>query len=230
MITIFLEDTTKNPITTIGKYAGVCYGSNIADNDKNYKRGLDCFDSGHGRVLESVKVSMIIDGYSAKFCRELYTHVGGSPMRLQSSTRYIDYALKGFDYVTPPTIESCEAAKIIYEDCMNYLRKTCLLLENINIPKEDASMLLPLGMTSKMVWNGNLRCLLEMSHQRMCARAYWEYRKFMKELCLKLSEIDEEWKFVVSNYFMPKCKISGYCTEKFSCGAMPKKSEMEGKN
>ena len=45
---IILEETTKNPITLMGKRAGVCWGANIDDNEKNYKRGLDCLQSGHG--------------------------------------------------------------------------------------------------------------------------------------------------------------------------------------
>ena len=100
---IILEETTKNPITLMGKRAGVCWGANIDDNEKNYKRGLDCLQSGHGRVMEYVNVEMIIDGYSARVIREWYTHLGGSPTRLQASTRYIDYE-SGFDYVIPKSI------------------------------------------------------------------------------------------------------------------------------
>lgn len=45
IITI-LPETTKNPITLIGKRAGVCYGANITDDEKNYKRGMDCYKGG----------------------------------------------------------------------------------------------------------------------------------------------------------------------------------------
>ena len=86
---IITEDTTKHPITLIGKYAGVCWGATKSDNEKNYKRGLDCIESEHGRTWEFPDVYAIIDGYSAKVLREWYTHVGGSPTRLQASTRYI---------------------------------------------------------------------------------------------------------------------------------------------
>ena len=41
-----LEETTKNPITLMGKRAGVCWGADITDDAKNYKRGLDCLVSG----------------------------------------------------------------------------------------------------------------------------------------------------------------------------------------
>ena len=36
-----LKETTKNPITLIGERAGICYGADISDDKKNYKRGMD---------------------------------------------------------------------------------------------------------------------------------------------------------------------------------------------
>ena len=90
---IIQEETTKNPISMMGKYAGVCYNSNIEDNTKNYQRGLDCLQSNHGRTLEFVQVYLILDNYSARTIRQLYTHIGGMPTRLQASTRYIKYGI-----------------------------------------------------------------------------------------------------------------------------------------
>ena len=91
---IITKDTTKHPITMIGRYAGVCWGANTSDNEKNYKRGLDCIKSEHGRTWEFPDVYAIIDGYSAKVLREWYTHVGGLPTRLQASTRYTTFRSK----------------------------------------------------------------------------------------------------------------------------------------
>ena len=66
---IILEETTKQPITLIGKRAGVCWGADITDDKRNYKRGIDCITSGHGRTLEYVNVEMILDGYSSRVIR-----------------------------------------------------------------------------------------------------------------------------------------------------------------
>lgn len=46
--------TCKNPITMIGFEAGICWGADTADEKKNYRRGLDCLESGHGRTFASV--------------------------------------------------------------------------------------------------------------------------------------------------------------------------------
>ena len=56
-----LPETTKNPITLMGQRAGVCWGADTSDDAKNYQRGLDCIQSGHGRVMEYVNVEMVID-------------------------------------------------------------------------------------------------------------------------------------------------------------------------
>lgn len=95
--------TCKNPITMIGFEAGICWGADTADEKKNYRRGLDCLESGHGRTFEFPDVYLTLEGYSARVIREWYTHIGGQPTRLQASTRYINYE-HGFDYVTPASI------------------------------------------------------------------------------------------------------------------------------
>lgn len=214
--------TTKFPITMIGTEAGVCYGSDISDDKKNYKRGIDCLETGHGRTWEFPDVYMIIDGYSARVIREFYTHIGGSPTRLQASTRYINYA-KGYKYFTPPTIQLNPEAEIVYKDMMKNIADSLMKLEELGVPKEDSANGLPLGMETKIVCKHNLRTLIDMSHQRECTRAYHEFRKLFDDIGAALSEYSVEWKYIVDNYFMPKCELFGYCTEKKSCGRMPKK-------
>ena len=98
----------------------VCWGADIENAEKNYKRGMDCLISGHGRTWEYPQVFMVLDGYSARVIRELYTHIAGGPTRLQASTRYIDYQ-HGFKYVVSPKIENNMEANIIYNDAMNEL-------------------------------------------------------------------------------------------------------------
>lgn len=214
---ILLEETTKNPITLIGKRAGICWGADISNDEKNYKRGLHCIKSGHSRTMEYVNIEMVLDGYSARVIREWYTHLGGSPTRLQASTRYIDY--DKFDFVIPPKIANDEKAKALYESTMKIITTNSKYLENeLGIPREDAAMLLPLGMTTKIVDKRNLRNLIDMSHQRMCNRAYWEYREMFNDIKKALSEISEEWKYIIDNYFQPKCVYLGCCPEEKSCG------------
>lgn len=220
-----LKETTKNPITLMGERAGICWNADTSDSEKNYKRGMDCILANHGRVMEYVSVEMIIDGYSARVMREFYTHIGSLPSRLQASTRYIDYTKDGgFDYVIPWSIRDNTDALVKYAKCMEDINKTCLELEkDLNIPREDSAMLLPLGMTTKVVDKRNLRNLVDMSKKRMCSRAYWEFRQMFTDIRKALSEISDEWKWIVDNLFKPECEYLGYCQEKKSCGRKEKR-------
>ena len=211
--------TTKEPITMIGYEAGVCWDADTSDDERNYKRGIECINNQHGRTFEFPDVYMTIEGYSARVIREWYTHIGCLPTRLQASTRYIDY--NGFGYITPPKIENNEQAKEIYINLMNEISDTGKQLEELGIPREDSALVLPLGMTTKIVDKRNMKNLIDMSRQRMCNRAYWEYRELFADLCAALSEYSEQWAYIVKTQFMPKCKYLGYCPESKSCGRVP---------
>lgn len=219
---IILPETTKDPISLIGHCAGVCWGTDITDAEKNYNRGIDCITSNHGRTLEFPDIYAVLDGYSARVIREWYTHIGGAPTRLQASTRYIDY--NTFAYVIPPKIEANEEAKKLYIDTMKYISGACTTMEKeLQIPREDVGMLLPLGMKTKIVDKRNSRNVMDMSRQRMCNRAYHEFRKLFKDYLTALGQYSHEWDELVKMTMMPKCVAIGYCTEKKSCGMYPKK-------
>lgn len=223
MVTV-QEYTVKNPITLIGYEAGICYNSDISDDIKNYKRGIDCIKSEHGRTLEFPQVYLTIDGYSARCIRELYTHIGGMPTRLQESTRYITY--DDFNYFIPQKIKSNEVALYKYMEIMDNITRTYEELLNLGIAKEDAANILPLGMNSKIVIRTNLRHLIDMMSTRQCNRAYIEIRNLMREIKLALREYSDEWKELVDNYMPCKCDENKYCKEKKSCGKYPRREDV----
>jgi thymidylate synthase (FAD) len=214
-----LDTTTLNPITLMGERAGVCWGGDISDSKKNYKRGLSCLKSNHGRVLEYVNVELIIDGYSSKVMREWYTHIGGMPSRLQSSTRYINY--DNFETVIPKSVKSNNSALCVWEECIETIRDSIKTLKDLGIPNEDANGLLTLSTTTRVVDKRNLRNYIDMSGNRMCTRAYWEYRDLFDDICAELSKLSDEWKYIVDTYFKPKCEKLGYCPEDNGCGIYP---------
>ena len=213
----------KHPITLIGRCVGQCYGSDTSDPVKNYKRGKQCIEDGHGRVLEYASVIMELDEYSIKVMREFYTHIGGLPTRTQESTRYVNMQERG--YFTPPKIDLNDKAYGCYEYIMGEIWDAYERLVGLGIPKEDASMVLPLGMNTKVVVKMNARTLLDMAQVRMCTRAYHEYRKLMNEIKELLSGLDTEWA-QLADMMKPKCEVVGFCTEHYSCGRKPKKDEL----
>lgn len=216
-----LPETTEDPISLIGRRAGYCWGADITNDAKNYKRGLECMENNHGRCIEFPDVHMLIEGYSARVIREYYTHIGCLPSRLQASTRYINY--ENFPYVVPPKIEKNPQALAIYQQTMNIISENCQKLEEMDIPREDSAMQLPLGMKTTMVDKRNPRNLIDMSRNRMCSRAFWEFRELFNDIITALKRYSPEWKYIVETQMMPKCEYLGYCPEKYSCGRKPKK-------
>ena len=219
-----LDGTTENPLQKMGYNAGVCWAAPLDDAEKNRKRAISCIKAGHGRVLEYVDVEMVISGASARCLRELYTHIGGSPTRLQSSTRYVSEE-QGFGYYIPPKIENNIELKPIYEDGMELIQKTYNALMARKATKEDAANILPLGMESKMVWKINLRALINFMNRRLCTRALKEIRDLSIEIKNQLAAKNEEWAWIADNLFVPTCEIYKYrnpnlvfCPEQQCCG------------
>ena len=222
-VTVYSE-TTKFPLQLIGRTAGVCWGANINDKERNIKRAKDCINSGHGRVLEWVEIHLLIDGYSARVMREFERHHIGASF-LQQSTRYCEWK-EDTAIVLPPSVN-----KVINENeseypkwCKGFIDWIDFLSEK-GVPKEDIAMFYPLGMETKIVDKRNLRNLVEMSHKRMCRRAYWEFRQLMDDIVSELKKISDEWEWICDNLLVPQCKELGYCPESKGCGKYKKRGE-----
>ena len=197
--------TTVNPVSVMGMEAGICWGGDVEHELKNYKRGLDCLKSGHLRTAEYPQIYMVLDGYSARVIREFYTHIAGGPTRLQASTRYINY--EDFDYIDIPLKD--EKSLSIYNNTMDAISHASKCLLDMGEKKEDVANLLPLGMTTKVVVRTNLRNLIDMAHQRLCTRAYWEFRQLMLDIIKALTEYSDEWEILIKEHkiFKPKCAV-----------------------
>ena len=214
MIEIFNE-TMKDPITCMGKYAAICRGKQSSDlsDDEAFRIGCDCLNIPHGRVLEFPQLYIELSGYSARVIREFYTHIGGLPTRLQESTRYMDNA--GFNFVIPDGLS--EEAKEVYCECMGYIQDSYARLQALGVKNEKAAMLLPLGMTTRIIVRTNYRHLWEMAHERLCGRAYVEFRELMTDIQCALRGYSKEWS-MLADYLEPKCVYLGRCPENNSCG------------
>lgn len=228
-----LDGTTENPLQKMGFNAGVCWGAPLDNKEKNVKRAISCIKAGHGRVMEYVDIELVISDVSARCLRELYTHIGGAPTRLQASTRYISEE-SGFDYYTPPKIENNMGCKQMFTEGMGTIQKVYNGLLEEGMTKEDAANVLPLGMMSKMVWKVNLRTLINFCQQRSCTRALKEIRDLTKEIVSLLGSKNEEWNWIAENLLVPKCEQYKYinesfcfCTEQQCCGKHPKITDLQ---
>jgi len=231
-MSITIEHITSKPLSFIGRMAGICWNADTDTEGKNIKRAVECIMADHGRVLEFPDVTMVLDGESARMMRELYTHIGGNPTRLQSSTRYVDE--KHFEYYLPPSCSN-GAIRETYLDAMAHSADAYGKLVELGVPKEDAANTLPIGMASKMVWKVNLRTLVNFFHKRLCSRALLEIRKFSLDLKKLLGEQDNEWKWIADNLFVPQCEqyrymnpVLVFCQENRCCGRHAKIGDITG--
>ncbi len=222
MITI-LPQTDKEPLNTIGYCAGVCWNSPVDDKEKNIKRAKSCIQSGHTRTAEYPDVFCVVQGYSARCIRELYTHIIGTT-RLQSSTRYVDAKTMDVDkeFYYPFKDEAAD----VYKAGLTNIMSTYEKLEELGYPKEDAANILPLGMETKIVWKINLRALMHFMNMRLCSRAYKEIRQLSNELKAELRKLSPEWEWICDTLLLPKCEAVGYCDEAKSCGRKITKEDM----
>ena len=105
----------------------------------------------------------------------------------------------------------------MYNDCMKLIARSYQQLLKLGVPKEDASMLLPLGMTTKMVWKIGLRELIDFISKRSCTKAFWEIRDICEDIKNELIQYSDEWEYLVTNYFKTKCEVYKSCFETFPC-------------
>lgn len=208
---IEILEITKNPLQVIGKNAGICWGATDTP-EANRKRALSCIASHHDRVMEYPEVTLVVEGYSARCIRELYTHIVGTT-RLQESTRYVDCKCVG--YFTPYGYDEEQTA--LYKKVMEEAFNNYAALLDAGISREDAANALPLGMNTKIVWKINLRALVHFFHMRSCMRAYKEIRNLCKELKDVLRKVDAEWETICNMLFVPKCDAFHECTEAHPC-------------
>ena len=106
---------------------------------------------------------------------------------------------------------------------MDFIRTKYGELLEAGVSKEDAANILPLGMMTKIVDKRNLRNMINLMNQRLCTRAYIEIRTMASEIKSALSEYSEEWQWICEHLFVPKCDVTGWCTETKCCGRRPKK-------
>lgn len=217
MIEIIKRWTETDPLTHIGFAAGYCWGADVSDDNENIRRGKSCIKSGHMRTSEYPDLEFVVSKVSARVVREIYTHIIGVT-RLQESTRYVDCSNVG--YFVPMGLTEEQQQKYI-ED-MDIIFSKYSNLMDMDISKEDAANILPLGMNTKFVWKINLRALIHFMEMRLCSRAYKEIRQISAEIKKVVSEYSDEWKWIADNYFVPSCKTRGYCIEAKCCSAAPK--------
>ena len=186
-----LMDSTVDPLYVISMCARTCYNSRSKDQINkraDFVKGL--IKSGHTSTLENAIATFDISGISRVCQNQIVRHRIGCSYCVQSM-RYVDVADN--EVIMPVKALSAD------DSCVDFVRKAKdfykKLVQN-DVPKEDARMFLPLGMTCNMTVTMNFRALRHFLQLRLSQRAQWEVRlvaQEIKEIC------SQRWPWLVED-------------------------------
>lgn len=186
-----LIQATPNPIETIATIASICYDSN-PKNPMGLVKHL--YKNGHHSVMEHIYFTFKIEGISRACSHQLVRHRHCS--FTQRSQRYCSE--NGFGVVSPKSIVKVDEKDAYYE-LMDEIEEHYHELQALGVPNEDARYILPNACTTDLYLSCNLRELIHIANERLCARAQWEIRELVKQM---VALVDPELQFML----VPKCK------------------------
>lgn len=189
--------TEQELLVKIGRVAGVCYGSSIADMTKCKDRALNCIRKGHHSPFEHVNittVSIVDRGVSHALVR--HRHCAFQ----QSSTIYQKYNDE-LQLIAPSNVllknydsgKNLNHAYSVMHDCY------CDMLK-AGVPASEARDVLPNATATRLIITTNFRQYMYMI-QRRCGQGdsekmhIWceQMRKFLSDLYPLTVETFDEW-------------------------------------
>lgn len=186
---VSLIQATSKPIETIAQIASICYDSDPKDPMKLVKH---LYNNGHHSVFEHIYFTFKIEGISRACSHQLVRHRHCS--FTQRSQRYCSE--DGFKYIYPQSIDFASGD---YSPHMKAVREYYDELQSLDVPNEDARYILPNACATELYLSCNLRELIHICNERLCAKAQWEIRDLVKQM---VSLVDPKLHFML----VPKCK------------------------
>ncbi len=114
----------------------------------------------------------------------------------QESQRFSAATREGV--VTPPSIQSNEAAYKAYDEALKTVYSAYEKMVAAGVPKEDARYILPTSIKTKLVMTLNARSLMHLVWQRTALQAQWEIRELaMTLLNLAREATPELWTKII---------------------------------
>lgn len=190
-----LLDSTVDPLFIISACARTCYNSRSKDtleNRETFVKGL--IKSGHTSTLENAIATFEIRGISRACQNQIVRHRIGCSYCVQSA-RYVNIADN--EAIMP------YSALSVSDGCNDYVRKAKEFYTKLikhGVPKEDARMFLPMGMTCNMTMTMNFRALRHFLQLRLSPKAQWEVRSVAQEI---RDICNERWPWLVEDLQNP---------------------------
>lgn len=184
---VTLIQATLEPIETISNIASICYDSHPKDPLKLVKH---LYKNGHHSVFEHIYFTFKIEGISRACSHQLVRHRHCS--FTQRSQRYCSE--DNFEYVIPPALNDK-----FYRNQMESINDWYKYYNEFSlVPSEDARYLLPNACKTSLYLSCNLRELIHICNERLCAKAQWEIRELVEKM---VELVDPDLHFML----VPKC-------------------------
>jgi thymidylate synthase (FAD) len=172
-------------------------------------------DLGHESPIEHASYTFAVEGVSRALLAQLTRHRIAS-YSVQSQ-RYVDKS--DFDYIIPPSIAADTRLAEEYRATMHELALYYTdLVEQYNIPNEDARFVLPNACDTRIIFTMNARSLHNFFKLRCCNRAQWEIRAMADEMLRLCREVSP----VLFKSAGPSCAVTGTCSEGAMCCGEPR--------
>jgi thymidylate synthase (FAD) len=222
---VILLSYTPEPEMVIGSAARLCYSSvdieylvsRTAEEDQRpFLEKLTAV--GHLSPTEHASFTFAVEGISRACSHQLVRHRLASYS--QQSQRYVSEA--EFGYVVPPSIAEDGELKTIFEDTIEKIQQSYILLaerlaargHSAEAAREDARFVLPNAIETRIMITMNARELLHFFSQRLCNRAQWEIRALALAMLRQVQPLAPS----IFRSAGPLC-VSGKCPEgPRSCG------------
>ena len=197
---------TVEPVMLIGRIAALSRDKYASVNPRNVY--IKCIDNHHYSVLEHASFTFYVEGISRVATHQLVRHRHLSFMQI--SHRYTKTYIEFLDVLPdmPEVSDAFKACKQLYEQLLSK-----------GVAAEDARMVLPHALLSKIVITGNLRAIREVLYKRTCMKAQAEIRELAMKIYEILYAMDEDLVYKAG----PPCIVDGKCPESKPCGVDMKK-------
>lgn len=126
---------------------------------------------------EGIQFKFMLEGVTRAFTHQLVRQRVGA-YYVQESLRFAVKRGVAEETALPPSISGVtEGAGKIWQDAVDHVHLAYNQLVDAGIPAEDARGLLPHAITTRVLYNTNLRALIDVLGNRLCTQAQFEWRK-----------------------------------------------------
>lgn len=223
---VLLIDFTQNPEQTVAAAIRQCYSASgaadLLEKIPEVQRARlirQVMASGHHSTIEHAYFNFAIEGISRAASHQLVRHRIASYS--QQSQRYVELTKdKPAEIVVAPSIlqDPTKAGKFIQaiEAVVDHYHD----LLSQGVPAEDARLILPQAIATKLVVSMNARSLFNFFEVRLCKRAQWEIRRVAALMKSELMKVAPR----IFKYTGPTCYTEGICWEGLLACDIPSKS------